>query len=128
MQLSPFKQCLKCYLQGYKILITVNAVFSEFKQISYGCKFYPSQHEQTHSAEIQIQMQLSPFKQCLKCYLQGYKILITVNAVFSEFKQISYGCKFYPSQHEQTHIIVTWYKIVALFFWLSHSYPSLCCK
>ena len=43
-------------------------------------------------AEIQITMQVSPFKQWWKCYLQVHEIFSTVNAVFSEFKQILYRC------------------------------------
>ena len=47
-------------------------------------------------AEIQIPMQLSPFKQWWKCYLQLHAIFSTVNAVFSEFKQIPYKYKILP--------------------------------
>ena len=46
--------------------------------------------------EIQIPMQLSPFKQCWKRYLQAHKIFTTVNAEFSELKQILYKCKIWP--------------------------------
>ena len=47
-------------------------------------------------AEIQITMQVSPFKQWWKCHLQVHEIFSTVNAVFSEFKQILYRCKILP--------------------------------
>ena len=46
--------------------------------------------------EIQIPMQLSPFKQCRNRYLQAHKIFTTVNAEFSELKQILYKCKIWP--------------------------------
>ena len=38
MQLSPFKQCWKRYLQAHKIFTTVNAEFSELKEILHKSK------------------------------------------------------------------------------------------
>ena len=58
--------------------------------------FFDTSNAVSICTEIQIPMQLSPFKQCRNRYLQAHKIFTTVNAEFSELKQILYKCKILP--------------------------------
>ena len=88
--------------------------------------FFDPSNAQSQFA-LKFKFQCNSVRSTFKCYLQLHAIFSTVNALFSEFKQIPYKCKILSepkgTNSYQSYVLRnSW-----LVRWLSYSYPSLCC-